>query len=103
MTINDPISHFSEANGDVEPEPSMVLPIPTDGMQLTMDGEKGRAWDAWEKGGLQTDLMDFPFFLALNQWNPHEIPLKKSTSCGFLDGSGVNIVGQGSRDPRETW
>jgi hypothetical protein len=42
MTINDPISPFSEANGDVEPEPSMVLPIPTDGMQLTMDGEKGR-------------------------------------------------------------
>lgn len=31
----------AEANGDVEPEPSMVLPIPTDGMQLTMDGEKG--------------------------------------------------------------
>ena len=51
MTINDPISHFGEANGDVEPEPSMVLPIPTDGMQLTMDGEKGRA--KGEKGGLQ--------------------------------------------------
>ena len=51
MTINDPISHFGEANGDVEPEPSMVLAIPTDGMQLTMDGEKGRS-DAWEKGRL---------------------------------------------------
>ena len=71
MTINDPISHFSEANGDVEPEPSMVLPIPTDGMQLTMDGEKGRAWDAWEKGGLQTDLMDFPLFFGIK---PMESP-----------------------------
>ena len=86
----------SEASGDVEPEPSTVLSIPSDGMQLTMDGEKGHR--------SPRNPREIPCFLAMETlWeffmeSYYGIPHGKVLSTAFLAGvffwrgwSGVNI------------